>query len=275
LAQAIAEREQTIRLIAETATQIAKAYQQVRKGNLREAADTLGVKVGRKKADDFKKRLRKNQPQASANGWLGLQYGWKPLIDDAYGAAEFLAQKVSEEIINKATSSHQFLARDSVKLSNRVGGFNTTDFRQTKYVVKYTLYFSEANPHLHSLSQLGITNPALIAWELTPFSFVVDWFIPIGNYLASLDATLGLAFNRGCRTAYKLETVNSSHIGNRITQSNGAWMSGSATNTATRVSVTRTILTNWPSTSFPPFKNPLSVDHALNAIALLTTSFRK
>lgn len=35
-------------------------------------------------------------------------------------------------------------------------------------------------------SSLGLDNPALIAWELTPLSFVFDWFINVGDYLTGL-----------------------------------------------------------------------------------------
>jgi len=35
-------------------------------------------------------------------------------------------------------------------------------------------------------------NPLSLAWELIPFSFVVDWGIGVGDYLSSLSATQGL-----------------------------------------------------------------------------------
>lgn len=37
-----------------------------------------------------------------------------------------------------------------------------------------------------------VGNPAEWAWEATTLSFVVDWFIPIGNYLSNLDAYSGI-----------------------------------------------------------------------------------
>ena len=35
--------------------------------------------------------------------------------------------------------------------------------------------------------QLGLADPATVVWELIPYSFVVDWFIPIGSYLENLN----------------------------------------------------------------------------------------
>jgi hypothetical protein len=44
---------------------------------------------------------------------------------------------------------------------------------------------------VRNVSALGLTNPALVGWELVPFSFVVDWFTPIGSWLESLTAFEG------------------------------------------------------------------------------------
>lgn len=39
------------------------------------------------------------------------------------------------------------------------------------------------------LSQLITANPFLTAWELIPFSFVIDWFINVGDWLFSQTST--------------------------------------------------------------------------------------
>jgi hypothetical protein len=44
-------------------------------------------------------------------------------------------------------------------------------------------YTFEAYEELSALRQMGLGNPASILWERLPYSFVIDWFIPIGNYL--------------------------------------------------------------------------------------------
>lgn len=41
-------------------------------------------------------------------------------------------------------------------------------------------------------SALGITSPLTAAWELIPFSFVIDWFIPVGNAFQALESKIGL-----------------------------------------------------------------------------------
>lgn len=39
---------------------------------------------------------------------------------------------------------------------------------------------------------LGLSSPLVNAWEIVPFSFVVDWFIPIGQTFQRLENKLGL-----------------------------------------------------------------------------------
>jgi hypothetical protein len=35
------------------------------------------------------------------------------------------------------------------------------------------------------------TSPASLAWELTPWSFLADWFVDVRGFLNKLDASLG------------------------------------------------------------------------------------
>lgn len=44
-----------------------------------------------------------------------------------------------------------------------------------------------ATAYGRDLDQLGLLNPALVAWQLVPFSFVVDWFLPISTIIGSLS----------------------------------------------------------------------------------------
>jgi len=54
---------------------------------------------------------------------------------------------------------------------------------------RYTI----SDPALKQLAQIGITNPINLAWELIPYSFVIDWLIPVGKFLESLDALVGVS----------------------------------------------------------------------------------
>jgi hypothetical protein len=44
-------------------------------------------------------------------------------------------------------------------------------------------YLFEMYEEMSAARQMGLANPTTIIWERIPWSFVVDWFIPIGTYL--------------------------------------------------------------------------------------------
>jgi hypothetical protein len=49
-------------------------------------------------------------------------------------------------------------------------------------------YIYELYEEMSFERNLGLTDPLSVAWELIPYSFVVDWFVPIGTYLDNLNA---------------------------------------------------------------------------------------
>jgi hypothetical protein len=71
--------------------------------------------------------------------------------------------------------------------------------RQKKTKIRGTsrLVYKVQNMDLAAFASLGLTNPLEIVWELLPYSFVLDWLVPVGRYLSVLDADMGLQFLDG------------------------------------------------------------------------------
>jgi hypothetical protein len=119
---------------------------------------------------------------------------------------------------------------------------------------------------------LGLTNPLAIAWELVPFSFVLDWLVPVGTWLQSLDATLGVKFVGGCRTdTFYADCTGTQHPSwfTRTTP-----RTGQPAKIRNRIFVIRrTPITKWPW-AFPYWVNPLTSTHTASAIALLASTRR-
>lgn len=277
LAQALAERAQTADLIAVTAKRFAEAIVNLRRGNYRAAANAVGIKASRRKVSRYNRSYKRDQSSAVSSGWLELQYGWKPLLSDIYGSAEFLAQKMSSEIIDKASIS---LTRKFAKTitTESVPGYSEwkrVAYGECEYTIKYVVFFSSSSS-VHTLAQTGFSNPALIAWELMPWSFVLDWFIPIGNYLSSLDATLGVSFMKGSKTVFTkryghtIDTVNQP-----VVYTGMSFKKGSVIARSESVDCVRTAMSSFPSPQIPSFKNPVSFDHVANALALLRQAFKR
>jgi hypothetical protein len=267
VAQAFAEHQKTIDLVANTAVKIAAAISAVKKGKFGAAQKALtGVRRGSPKGSTV------------SQNWLELQYGWKPLLMDVHGAVAHLAQnpKPPSFVVSaqaSASDSKQVL-KDLVSGS---GGswFLTSREQQYSSVARLALRFQVKDHAVKELNQLGITNPAAVAWELLPWTFVVDWFLPIGDYLNTLGYDQGLEFVTGYQVQFTRNNWIISIPGVAFSDTNYNYTYGSADLvTSSNVLHDRTRLYAPPEPSFPAFKNPLSLGHAANALALLRMSIR-
>lgn len=70
------------------------------------------------------------------------------------------------------------------------------------HVVKVGIKAYVSDATLAQIGSHGLTNPAALAWELFPLSFVIDWFIPIGSFLDGLSTSLGMEFRDGYMTKH-------------------------------------------------------------------------
>jgi len=183
LAQSLAEYRQTSSMFVDLAQDVIKTFRSLRSGR------ALG---------DFVRILKTPRSRAElniSNRWLQYQYGVRPLMADIYGSVEALATKIRTGMYLYVRVSKQTMAFGSSYKSRNTYGPDTnviglmSSYTQTrnKYVARYKIQ----DAALKQLTQIGITNPLLLAWEIVPYSFVFDWIIPVGDFLSSLDALNG------------------------------------------------------------------------------------
>nr|UOL49014.1 MAG: hypothetical protein 1 [Leviviridae sp.] len=256
LGVAFAERSATADLVGSTATRLAKAYREARKGNLRKAASQLGV------------GLRKQ-----TSNWLELQYGWKPLLSDVYGAAEALAGR-------NAPRAWNITVKGVAKNEERYETDSINGFLQWRYVDTYfggafvRLDYQPGNSFLSTVSSLGLTNPLAIAWELVPYSFVVDWMWPIGDWLNALDAANGFVLRGGSVSVISKSKRIVSPLNRFPTIGNFTNVSNlCGEGLGRRVSLNRTVYSSSPLPLPPVPKNPVSLGHMANGLSLLAEAF--
>lgn len=296
LLQAVGERKQTARLFADTVNRLAKAIKGLKTGDYRGFAEALGV-TPRKRArsrynkawylyQDAQRKARTAQQRreaitryqkAVAQGWLEGVYGWQPLISDLYGAVDAVRRKSHDQIYRRAVAMGELrkkMRSKGVWPSTGVPYLEWNAEDEYKYTQKYTVYFTVTEPALHETGQLGLVNPFATAWELVPWSFVVDWLLPVGNWIQSWGATVGLTFSHGSQSTSLRYTSrrwaeSSRNADRKDVQSNWNYWQGSMSG----FDMTRGSLSSWPVVSFPDFKNPFSELHIANALALLRTNF--
>lgn len=149
----------------------------------------------------------KNPVTAMADAWLAYQYAIKPLIYDIWGASQLLDKGVKKrDTLFKVTRTvstdvplSSFLSSDGSPCYNATGKATCS--------AKVQLWGVLQNDILGFAAEVGLLNPLLIAWELFPYSFVIDWLMPIGNWLESLTAVIGVEFVGGCTTLMTTATI--------------------------------------------------------------------
>lgn len=184
VAVSLAEASKTSDLILGTARRIDQAYRAFRRGNLKKVAQILNLSPG---------RVHKT--------WLEYKYGWTPLLMEVKGAAEFFAQQHVGRPVRFVVSAVETRSgsHSSVQTYTPYGGapLATISHHTTwETKAKTKMWCELTNPSYSQLQQLGLTNPALIAWELVPFSFVFDWFISVGDWLQGITALNGVTVRR-------------------------------------------------------------------------------
>lgn len=259
---ALAEAKKTSDLIYDTARRIDRAYRAFRKGRVGDMARELNITP---------KRVHKT--------WLEYKYGWMPLLMDVKGSAEFFAQQnVVRPLRFVVTAKEKVAMTISDNITYVPWGGLPTDVAYEQFdaliEMKAKIWCELSSPHLTELQQLGLTNPALVAWELVPFSFVFDWFVSVGDWLTGLTALQGVTVRRSMISyVEERDTMRASHQTFRF---DGArhYEYGPELATIRQRSYQRTVPSLNTLETHPPVKNGFDFKKLVTSLALLRSGYR-
>lgn len=146
----------------------------------------------------FNRQYGRDAQLAAGNLWLEWKYGWQSLMTDVSGLAEHIESVRSKDVnldgkIKTSVTRRTFTTGPyTLEVSP-----SSLGERQDTLMLQGTLTtrFRMNNPDLLLPAKVGLTNPLSVAWELVPFSFVVDWFLPIGKFIDALDVNFLYTFS--------------------------------------------------------------------------------
>jgi len=267
LGENLATLGMTARLFSGSALSLAKF--------LKQAASDQDLRPYLYKA--YRELLRGNVPRHTANKYLEYVYGWKPLVQDVYALYKLmLDQSKSALLLNGRGASTQQATGGTTTFND--ASFNSTTILgpcNERATVRASLW-AQINPEwvgLRTLNQLGLLNPASLAWELTPWSFVVDWILPIGSVLNAFTVPAGLTFVDGSIAVRVSTTTPYEHWYNAI--DNGRLGSNQHADGVHRgESYYRDHVTNWPLPGLWIDQDPLRGDRGFKAAALAISDLR-
>lgn len=187
---ALAECHKSLQMIANAATRIYTGLRALKRGDVVSATFNLvGHRGLTNSPKGFKKRATTVQDR-----WLELQYGWLPLLNDVHGAAQFLAHHLNTPI--QQTVRAKLQRAHGISWPSSGWRYDSSTIL-TKKSIKATIREKD-------VAQLsGLSDPASVAWEIVPYSFVVDWFLPIGNYLSARGLSQALVGSYVTSASYR------------------------------------------------------------------------
>jgi len=117
--------------------------------------------------------------------WLAYRYGIMPMlysyrdiVKTTNRGTDVKTKKVISIHAKETDTNWQALSSGFYRMIENVG--------EVKVSCSVFQHFTSAE--VASLTGLGV-NPLVTAWELIPYSFVIDWFVDVGSYIAAATAT--------------------------------------------------------------------------------------
>lgn len=261
----VAEGRQALGMISNAAIRIGSAIGRLRARDPHGVLEALGLEPNNR----FSKGLR-DRSKALSSSWLEVNYGWMPLLKDAEEGAKWLAEALN----GGKTPSAGLKARktwSAEKSTSRAPGIYDGFF--TRRVDIFQLQYEIKGVALRNTFAPTIATVASVAWEKLPYSFVADWFVPVGAYIEACRTASDIS-GTVIRSLKVDKTFLDYKMGPGITPK-GSWYGGRDPG-YTRMEFSRTVSTEIQ------VPNPLTtlVDddllqftswrHAANAVALLT-----
>lgn len=131
---------------------------------------------------------KKRSRELLADDILETKFGWKPLFEDLHASLFTVCKDgVPPEWVRGSGRSIQ----KSLYFSNS-GQVRYTSECNFVVTTTYGAKVAISNPNLWLLNRLGLINPATVAWDLIPWSFVVQMFVNVNSLIESVTDTVGL-----------------------------------------------------------------------------------
>lgn len=278
---AILEARKTASMVTSRAIDLVNLLRALRRGDVGRFLDGLKEAVSgpdrRRSVKIFNKQYGVDPSRAAANIWLEYQYGWTPFMNDVHNSFNVLTELTEQPFAQDGrTRVKVFRGSNEPYLADPALTANNPRLLQREVVRRE---WRRAVWHWYPVlgywpAKFGALNPATIAWELIPFSFIADWFLPIGDYLAQMDTDYRIN-HRGGTYGFKQHT---SYIQVAMPKQSSQTARYHAGGTAS-VEITRVVQT--PIQSVPFFgigdillSPKIGAARAISAIALLRTNLK-
>ncbi len=253
----LAQAKQTADMFAGNVTKGVEFFRAFKKRDMASALRALGIR-----SRNGKSRATK----AYADMWLEVNYGWVPLATSIYETQKVLCMEMAKDRIIRGTGKGKARRGRDYEW----GSFNIRENAKTS--ARTEIHARLETETLAFLNSLGVVNPLTVAWEVVPWSFAVDWFIPVGNVLEAASAHFGLEFVKGWTSVKSDSHASAYHNGKYMVP--GLNLVDPGQYLEVHGAFQRFAYATFPRPQFYADLTPFSTPRVLNALALVRQLFK-
>lgn len=126
----------------------------------------------------------KDRASAFASLWLEYRYGWLPACYSLDDARRALMLEKAKYAYGKSSQTVTFNDSATIDISNTSYTDVTVETVAAQHIVRGWAASDISSPF--GSTGWGL-DPIKTAWELVPFSFVIDWFVQVGSWIDSVS----------------------------------------------------------------------------------------
>lgn len=175
--------------------------------------------------------------------WLEYHFGIVPTVMDIHHAMGVLGFEFPVDKFHESSKA-------SAEISSGGGTYQWMEYQKYDSIVKIGGEIYALNPDVQLASMLGFGQPLSVAWEMTPFSWFVDYFVNVGELIKNVEPQFPGVKVRGHYTTTLVKS--NGYFGYR----NSGPVSETPVNMYTSVYMNRQ--TYWPNYKLE-FKSPLDL----------------
>lgn len=184
--------------------------------------------------DEFYGAARSEKTKQMADLFLSYKMGVVPLLHDLEGAVKVLSQN---KALRRTARSSEVLSKVDVAVQTVPD--SGTEWKITKSYsrtlsIRYGILYEDTAVG-RAVAQLGLSRPLSSAWELVPYSFVVDWFVGVGDWLDANQPSLASKTLCAWASTRDQRSLVASTSGTRNFESGGRAYTGSWSGTLTSI----------------------------------------
>jgi hypothetical protein len=223
--------------------------------------------------------------KASANAWLEYRYGWRPLVTDAmkvisdveqiklnYRPPRLVARSQETDGSTMTVSfADVLLPNSSLRASGTCSRF--VQVRASAGVLYQSAITGSTSAAMAKVLGTRTRDLPATVWEVIPFSFVMDWFVNVGDWVQAVTPNPEVQILGHWTTVVREEKLLLSSTG--LKQQNGSHTATGDWGSSTRTTVQVDRAANRPLPTTPVLKSlPLSRHQAVDAAALLVNQVK-